>query len=171
MRRWRHLACRSTNLRLWAFCRRDKAGRRKALRALASEARTLALYEAPHRLSDTLEDALEILGNRPAVIAREVTKMYRGVFCAAICRNCWRRLRKKPARGEITLLIGPPDGQASDSRRFQTEGECGAFVASRGKDHASTRGSTAKLPSSKRRANEELRGERPTSRLLVTRDE
>ena len=34
------------------------------------------LYEAPHRLIDMLEDALEILGNRPAVIAREVTKMY-----------------------------------------------------------------------------------------------
>jgi 16S rRNA (cytidine1402-2'-O)-methyltransferase len=43
-----------------------QSARRKALRALASEPRTLALYEAPHRLSDTLDDALEILGNRPA---------------------------------------------------------------------------------------------------------
>src|SRR5271170_6950324 len=48
--------------------------RRKSLRALAAEPRTLALYEAPHRLLDTLEDVLEIFGNRPAVIAREVTK-------------------------------------------------------------------------------------------------
>src|SRR6185437_9826070 len=40
-----------------------QSARRKALRALASETRTLALYEAPHRLSDTIEDALEILGN------------------------------------------------------------------------------------------------------------
>src|ERR1700689_1049473 len=37
-----------------------QSARRKALRALASETRTLALYEAPHRLSDTLEDALVI---------------------------------------------------------------------------------------------------------------
>src|SRR5208282_2929076 len=50
--------------------------RRKSLRALANEPRTLVLYEAPHRLLDTLEDAFEILSNRPAVIAREVTKLY-----------------------------------------------------------------------------------------------
>ena len=48
-----------------------QAERRKALRALVSEPRTIALYEAPHRLLDTLEDAFEILGNRPAVIARK----------------------------------------------------------------------------------------------------
>src|SRR5271156_1848991 len=41
--------------------------RRKALRVLASEQRTIVLYEAPHRLLDTLEDALEVLGNRTAV--------------------------------------------------------------------------------------------------------
>ncbi len=95
-----------------------QSARRKALRVLASEARTLALYEAPHRLSDTLEDAIDILGNRPAVIAREVTKMYEE-FLRGHLQELAAELRKKPARGEITLLIGAADGlaaQASDAR-------------------------------------------------------
>ena len=73
--------------------------------------RTLALYEAPHRLLDTLEDALEILGNRPAVVARELTKVYEEL-CGAIWKICLLRHAQKPPRGEITLLIGPADGEA-----------------------------------------------------------
>jgi 16S rRNA (cytidine1402-2'-O)-methyltransferase len=91
--------------------------RRKKLRELASELRTLALYEAPHRLLDTLEDALEILGNRPATIAREVTKIYEE-FVRGHIEDLVAAVRTKAPRGEITLLIGPPDGQtqrASDA--------------------------------------------------------
>jgi 16S rRNA (cytidine1402-2'-O)-methyltransferase len=83
--------------------------RRKALRALADEGRTIAIYEAPHRLLDTLEDALEILGNRPAVIAREVTKVYEE-FVRGHIEDLVAAARKKPPRGEVTLLIGPSDG-------------------------------------------------------------
>jgi 16S rRNA (cytidine1402-2'-O)-methyltransferase len=85
--------------------------RRKALRVVAKETRTLVLYEAPHRLLDTLEDALEILGNRPAVIAREVTKVYEE-FIRGHIEDLVAAARKKAPRGEITLLIGPSDGQA-----------------------------------------------------------
>jgi 16S rRNA (cytidine1402-2'-O)-methyltransferase len=85
--------------------------RRKALRTLAAEQRTIALYEAPHRLLDTLEDALEILGNRPAVVAREVTKLYEE-FLRGHIETLLEDVRKKAPRGEITLLIGPPDGEA-----------------------------------------------------------
>jgi 16S rRNA (cytidine1402-2'-O)-methyltransferase len=83
--------------------------RRKALRALASDPRTLALYEAPHRLLDTLEDILEILGNRPAVVAREVTKVYEE-FQRGHIEDLIEASRKRAPRGEITLLLGPPDG-------------------------------------------------------------
>lgn len=85
--------------------------RRKRLRVLSEEPRTLALYEAPHRLVDTLEDALEILGNRPAMIAREVTKMYEE-FVRGHIEDLLAAVRAKPPRGEITLLIGPSDGEA-----------------------------------------------------------
>jgi len=83
--------------------------RRKRLRALATEPRTLALYEAPHRLLDTLEDALEILGNRPGVIGRELTKVYEE-FVRGHLEDLLVAVRKKAPRGEITLLIGPVDG-------------------------------------------------------------
>jgi 16S rRNA (cytidine1402-2'-O)-methyltransferase len=86
-----------------------QTARRKALRAMAKEPRTVALYEAPHRLLDALEDALEILGNRPAVIAREVTKAFEE-FQRGHLEDLVAAVRKKPPRGEITLLIGPADG-------------------------------------------------------------
>jgi 16S rRNA (cytidine1402-2'-O)-methyltransferase len=85
--------------------------RRKALRTLGAEQRTLVLYEAPHRLLDTLEDALELLGNRPAVIAREVTKIYEE-FVRGHMEDLLDSVRKKQPKGEITLLVGPPDGRA-----------------------------------------------------------
>jgi 16S rRNA (cytidine1402-2'-O)-methyltransferase len=93
--------------------------RRKRLRALAAEPRTLALYEAPHRLLDTLEDALEILGNRPGVVGRELTKLYEE-FVRGHLEDLLAAVRKKAPRGEITLLIGPADGapqhQVEDER-------------------------------------------------------
>src|SRR5712692_3035014 len=50
--------------------------RRKKLDALRAEPRALVLYEAPHRLAETLSDATDILGSRHAVVAREVTKIH-----------------------------------------------------------------------------------------------
>jgi 16S rRNA (cytidine1402-2'-O)-methyltransferase len=85
--------------------------RRKKLRTLMNEPRTIVLYEAPHRLLETLEDSLEILGNRPTVIAREVTKMYEE-FLRGHLEDLLAGVRAKEPRGEITLLIGPPDAQA-----------------------------------------------------------
>ena len=82
--------------------------RQKALRALAMESRTIVLYEAPHRLAETLVGVAEMLGNRPAVIAREVTKVYEE-FLRGHVEDLLAATQKKQPRGEITLLIGPPD--------------------------------------------------------------
>ena len=86
--------------------------RRKALRALAAETRTLAFYEAPHRLLDSLEDILEIFGNRPAVIAREISKLHEE-FLHGHLEDLVTSVRKKPPRGEVTLLIAADDGAPS----------------------------------------------------------
>jgi 16S rRNA (cytidine1402-2'-O)-methyltransferase len=85
----------------------SRAGaRRKKLDALKSEPRALVLYEAPHRLAETLADAADILGARQAVVAREVTKIHEEYL-----RGSHPELRdaanKRAPRGEITLLIGP----------------------------------------------------------------
>jgi len=85
--------------------------RRKALDALKAEPRTLIFYEAPHRVVETLADATEILGPRPAVIAREVTKIHEE-FLRGPLAELLESARKRAPRGEITLLIGPGDPQA-----------------------------------------------------------
>lgn len=82
--------------------------RRAALANLAGETRTLVFFEAPHRICETLSDlAGEFGGERPAVVARELTKahetIYRGsldelIALAAADSNF--------QRGEITLVVG-----------------------------------------------------------------
>ncbi|HLK06134.1 MAG TPA: 16S rRNA (cytidine(1402)-2'-O)-methyltransferase [Candidatus Acidoferrum sp.] len=81
--------------------------RRRALERLRLEDRTLILYEAPHRVAETITDALEILGERPACLAREVTKLHEE-FRRATLSELSASLEEKPVRGEITLLIGAP---------------------------------------------------------------
>jgi 16S rRNA (cytidine1402-2'-O)-methyltransferase len=81
--------------------------RRKALRALAPSTRTLVFYEAPHRVMETLEDALEILGDRSAVLAREITKLHEE-FRRGTISDLLAHVRKKAPRGEITLILGVP---------------------------------------------------------------
>ena len=90
--------------------------RRRALERLRIEDRTIIFYEAPHRIEETLADAHEILGDRPACIAREVTKIHeefrRGSLSALAASQA-----EKPARGEITLLIGPVPPNESAAHR------------------------------------------------------
>ena len=85
--------------------------RRRALDALKAEARTLIFYEAPHRVVETLSDAAEILGPRPGVIAREITKVHEE-FLRGPLPELLETVRKRAPRGEITLLIGPGDPKA-----------------------------------------------------------
>jgi 16S rRNA (cytidine1402-2'-O)-methyltransferase len=80
--------------------------RRKKLDALKSEPRALVLYEAPHRLAETLSDAADILGSRHAVVARELTKIHEE-FLRGSLSELRDSARARTPRGEITLLIGP----------------------------------------------------------------
>lgn len=82
--------------------------RRRALEHLRIEDRTIIFYEAPHRIAETVADAKEILGDRPACLAREVTKLHEE-FRRGKLSEISASLGERPARGEITLLIGPLD--------------------------------------------------------------
>lgn len=82
--------------------------RRRALERLRIEDRTIIFYEAPHRVVECVADALEILGDRPACLAREVTKLHEE-FLRSKLSEITSALEKRPARGEITLIVGPPD--------------------------------------------------------------
>ncbi|HVB99741.1 MAG TPA: 16S rRNA (cytidine(1402)-2'-O)-methyltransferase [Candidatus Dormibacteraeota bacterium] len=88
--------------------------RRRRLRELAPERRTLVMYEAPHRLTQTLGDALEIFGDRQAVVARELTKIHEE-FSRGRLSELARRFQQNPPRGEITLLIAAPEQTAAET--------------------------------------------------------
>jgi 16S rRNA (cytidine1402-2'-O)-methyltransferase len=85
--------------------------RRRALERLRIEDRTLILYEAPHRVAESVADAREILGDRPACLAREVTKLHEE-FLRGKLSEIAASLEERPARGEITLLIGADASEA-----------------------------------------------------------
>ena len=81
--------------------------RRQVLETIKRSEQTQVFYEAPHRLKETVADAVEILGaNRPLVIAREVTKLHED-FLRDTAGKILERLNTQPEiKGEITLLIG-----------------------------------------------------------------
>jgi 16S rRNA (cytidine1402-2'-O)-methyltransferase len=76
------------------------------LETLRDERRTLIFYEAPHRIAEMLQDAAEILGARPAVVAREITKLHEE-FLRGTLPELAARIAKNPPRGEMTVLIAP----------------------------------------------------------------
>jgi 16S rRNA (cytidine1402-2'-O)-methyltransferase len=145
-----------------------QTARRKALRALAEEPRTLVFYEAPHRVVDTLEDALEILGNRPAVLAREITKTFEE-FQRAHIKDLLEAIRKRPPRGEITLLIGLADAQPSHD---EAEAQAGAVpLARRVEEIMKARGGDRKAALKEAARERGLTRREAYKQLLVTRDE
>lgn len=85
--------------------------RRRALERLRIEDRTLILYEAPHRIAECVADAREILGDRPACLAREITKVHEE-FRRGLLSEIEESLRERPAKGEITFLIGAGEAAA-----------------------------------------------------------
>lgn len=83
-----------------------KSGKRKRqLALLANEERTLILFESPHRICRLLEDALEVMGERDIVIARELTKRFEEIFRGSIS-EALEKFRASEPRGEFTIVIG-----------------------------------------------------------------
>ena len=72
--------------------------RRRALERLRIEDRTIIFYEAPHRIAETIADAFEVLGDRPACLAREVTKLHEE-FRRGRLSELTATLEERPARG------------------------------------------------------------------------
>ncbi len=98
-----------------------KPGQRaKTLEALADEHATLIFYEAPHRILETLEAVEQVLGNRPVVVARELTKIHEEFLRGTAAEIRAQLSGRDSVKGEITLLIGkamapPPDDTPLDA--------------------------------------------------------
>jgi 16S rRNA (cytidine1402-2'-O)-methyltransferase len=82
-----------------------KKGRQKLLKSLAQEARTIVLFESPHRLLKTLNQLHEHLGNRQIAICREITKIYEQALRVTVSEAITHFTKTKP-KGEFVLVIG-----------------------------------------------------------------
>ena len=79
--------------------------RRTRLEELRSIPATLIFYEAPHRIVPTLNDSLEILGEREAVVARELTKLHEEIVRGRLSELAARFSSSESVRGEMVLMI------------------------------------------------------------------
>jgi 16S rRNA (cytidine1402-2'-O)-methyltransferase len=100
---------------------------REFIEKLVEEKRTMVFYESPHRVSKTLSVMREILGDRPAVIARELSKVYEE-FIRGRISDLIEHMLENPPRGEITLVVG---GMPDDDLEMWDEARVRAVLAAR----------------------------------------
>lgn len=95
--------------------------RRRAIGAAAAVPATLVFFEAPHRLPESLVDLADLLGARPAAVARELTKLFEEVRRAPLDRLAAHYAAHPDVKGEIVIVIGPPgEDQAPDAAVLDT---------------------------------------------------
>ncbi len=96
------------------FLPQRRAARRAALAELAPVPATLVLFESPRRVADTLADAVELLGDRDAAVARELTKRYEEVRRGPLSELSAAAAAAE-IRGEVALVIGPPSAERAEA--------------------------------------------------------
>jgi 16S rRNA (cytidine1402-2'-O)-methyltransferase len=91
------------------FLPRAGAERRRRLAALRAEARTVVLFEAPHRLARTLRDLVTVLGaERAVVLARELTKLHEEVWRGTLSDAAHRAEAAEPRGEHVIVVAGAP---------------------------------------------------------------
>lgn len=84
------------------------AERRTVLTELKGVRASLVFFEAPQRLGESLADLAAVLGDRPAAVTRELTKLHEEVRRGGLADLAAAYGREEPPKGEITLVVGPP---------------------------------------------------------------
>ena len=85
------------------FLPSKSSARKQQLQLLYSKPETLIFYESPHRISDTLNDLYTVLGNRRAVIARELTKLHEEYIRGSLTEL--KEIDAKSLLGEMVLIV------------------------------------------------------------------
>ncbi len=86
--------------------------RRAALEELTGETRTMVFHEAPHRLRQTLADMAELLGDRPAALCRELTKLHEDTVRTTLAQAVAYYAANEP-RGEYVLVVAGREKQTA----------------------------------------------------------
>lgn len=114
------------SFRFSGFLPAKQGQRRELLESIKGSPRTQVFYEAPHRIAETLQDVVAVLGpDRPLVVAREVTKLHEE-FLRGSAEQIQQEVTARELKGEITLLIGkaeagarPASGARAVRERFE----------------------------------------------------
>ena len=101
--------------RFIGFLPRTAAQRRATLEALAQDEATLVAFEAPRRIVDALGDALDLLGDRPACVARNLTKPHERYQRGTLSELRTQLVEEGEIRGECTLVVGGAEGRPGPS--------------------------------------------------------
>lgn len=121
------------------FLPTDKKEKKDILEELKSESRTMILYEAPHRLTKTLAELYEVLGDREIALCRELTKKFETVLKTTL-KEAVAYYEENEPRGEYVLVI---EGKSREEKKQEkisewermTIEEHMAFYESQGVDH------------------------------------
>lgn len=98
------------------FIAAKRLQRRRFLEQIENSVSTQVFYEAPHRVLETLDDIAEVMGARPVVVARELTKVHEE-FLSGTAGEIRRVLAERSAvKGEFTVMIGKSAGRVVDAR-------------------------------------------------------
>ncbi len=125
------------------FLPRDAAGRRALFRAYAAVPGSLVFFERKDRLGESLALAAEILGPRELAICRELTKAHEEFLLGRL-----ERAAELPQEllGEITVILGPPEGEPGRAPREEAEGCLRACLARGLKPREAAREARARVP-------------------------
>ena len=89
--------------------------RRRALEEIAAVRASLVLFESPRRLAGCLADLAQVLGDRDAAIARELTKRFEEIRRAPLSALAQDYARNGPPKGEVVIVVAPPGDAAPPS--------------------------------------------------------
>ncbi len=105
------------------FLPSKSAARKRRLQELGSETRTIVFFEAPHRILETLRAMGSVLGSdRPAVVAREISKMFEEVHDASLGDLCiWLEAQPERTKGEFVVMV--QGASAAPSKQASAEDE------------------------------------------------
>jgi 16S rRNA (cytidine1402-2'-O)-methyltransferase len=105
------------------FAPKKRGKRQELLKSLAHEGRTLVFFESPRRVHPFLDELGELMGDRPIVVAREMTKIHEEFLRGTISEVSRVLAERQQVKGECTLLIG-----GASEKRIPTEAEVEAAV-------------------------------------------
>lgn len=104
------------------------AARERALKPLAGLAASLIFFESPRRLPAALGDLARILGDRPAAVARELTKMFEEVRRAPLSQLAAHYRDEGPPKGEVIIVVAPPAKSGAAIEGAELDARLGAAL-------------------------------------------